>query len=78
MGRPPEKLEAAWANLQDNINRHKKPFWLISTDDGYQISVIEPKPSELPYGTHASLYGTDMETRKTISSSKTLLMRHSA
>lgn len=40
---------------------HNKPVWLVPTPDGHQISVITPRPDQLPAGTSACQYNSNLE-----------------
>lgn len=43
------------------IRFHNKNVWIVPCEDDYRISVIEPKPNELPYGTVALEVGPPIE-----------------
>lgn len=54
--RTEEKFAREWHKLVWMLNFHRKPFWLVPTDDDYVISVIKPSGETLPEGTASHLY----------------------
>ncbi len=61
MSRNRESWDRAWADLERFVSMHNKPVWLVPTPDGHQISVITPRPDELPAGTSACQYNSNLE-----------------
>lgn len=61
MPRTPEKFARAFEDLKRMLSMHQKPFWFVPTQDDYAVSVIQPKPEELPNGTRAILYNPAIE-----------------
>ncbi|NYU23876.1 hypothetical protein A8V38_13605 [Vibrio parahaemolyticus] len=35
------------------IKLHTKCVWIVPTENNYCLSIVEPKPEELPWGTQA-------------------------
>lgn len=42
------------------VNFHKRSVWLVPRADDYIISIIRPTPEELPMGTAAICYDTEL------------------
>jgi len=55
--RTESKFEKAINEAKQFINFHKKPVWLVPTEDDYKISIIPPKSEDIPFGTNSILYG---------------------
>lgn len=53
-------LAATWRNLKWAVQFHKRPFWLVPTEDGYEASPWKPDPACLPHGTTAKLYDPEL------------------
>ncbi len=64
-----EAFSKTFEDVKFYLNLHKKPVWLVPLDNGYSISCIKPKPSELPRGTTANLYSPELEIIDNITSS---------
>lgn len=60
MARTEEDFSKAWSKLQDFVKRHDNSVWLVATSTGYAISVVKPKPRDVPEGTVALLYNTSL------------------
>lgn len=56
--RTEESFIKAWADLKWFVKFHNKPCWFVPTEDGYRLSIVKPKPGDLPIGTAANLYDT--------------------
>lgn len=51
-----EQFSSAFRSLKWFVSFHNKPVWLVPTENEYKLSVVKPKPDELPEGTCANLY----------------------
>lgn len=51
-----ENFNRAWSKLEWMILNHKRAYWLYATAGGYEVSIVAPCPSEIPWGTMARLY----------------------
>lgn len=68
--RSAEQFSVVWENLKWYHHLHKKSVWLVPTETGYGISVIQPKPEDLPHGTTAVLYGVNDEIEDEVDSNQ--------
>jgi len=59
--RTPEKFAQKFADVKWWVGFHKKPVWLIPGKADYFLSIIAPKPDELPADTKAWLIGPNPE-----------------
>ena len=59
--RTQEKFDNAMARLKWSLRFHNKEFWIVPTEDDYCISVVCPKPEDLPKGTRAVKYNPKLE-----------------
>jgi len=64
-----EAFSKTFEDVKFYVNLHKKSVWLVPLADGYSISCIKPKPDELPRGTTANLYSTELEIIDNVPSS---------
>lgn len=55
------KFARAFAKVKWWVGFHNKPVWLIPGKSDYFLSIIAPKPDELPGGTKAWLIGPNPE-----------------
>lgn len=55
-----ENFAKTLAEAKRYVEFHKKPIWLVPRTSDYAISIIKPKASELPAGTAAVLYDTEL------------------
>jgi hypothetical protein len=58
--RTEESFAASYKEAVFFTSHHKKPVWLVPTENKYELSVIKPKPSEVAKGSRAVLYDKDM------------------
>jgi hypothetical protein len=56
-----EKFARKFADVKWYVGFHNKPVWLIPGKSDYFLSIIAPKPDELPGGTKAWLIGPNPE-----------------
>lgn len=56
-----EQFEAAFNQVKWFVNFHKKPVWLIATENDYVLSIIKPSPDEIAPGTVANLYDVNLD-----------------
>lgn len=69
MARNQEAFNETLQELKRLAKMHNKPFWLVPSADKYHVSVIKPRPDELPYGTCAILYNAQLEEQDKVVSS---------
>jgi hypothetical protein len=60
--RTEEQFAKVWKELERFVKFHKKSVWLVPTLDDYNISIIEPKESDIPVGTTAIEYDVDLNS----------------
>ena len=48
---------------------HNKTAWLVPYETGYEVSIIEPHPNDLPVGTGSNLYDQHGNIHQTVVSS---------
>lgn len=56
-----KQFEAAFNQVKWFVNFHKKPVWLIATDNDYALSIIKPSPDDFACGTVANLYDVNLD-----------------
>jgi len=56
-----ELFAAKFREARHFVNLNKKPVWLIPGKTDYFLSIIAPKPDELPKDTSALQYGPNTE-----------------
>ena len=74
MPRTLEQFTNALRHVERLAKYHKTPYWLVPTCDGYSINIekIPPNADDLPFGTAANLYDTNLDVIATVVSSKTI------
>lgn len=68
--RTKEKFATIWKELEFWAALHDKPVWIVPRESDYCLSVIKPESHELPTGTAANLYNTNLEIIDSVKSSK--------
>ena len=66
--RTAEKFATAMAQVRWFVRFHNRSVWLVPQASEYRLSVVKPKPTDLPSGTTALLFGTDESTLETVES----------
>lgn len=66
--RTEEKFEYALKSAKFMIKLHKKPVWIVATEDNYRTTLIEPKQKDIIKGTAAVLY--DLENDELLEKKK--------
>jgi hypothetical protein len=72
MSRTTVKFNKALDDVKHYLEMHKKSVWLVATEDNYALSVIKPNPDDLPIGTVAILYDTNLDIEDRVYSTKQL------
>ena len=68
--RTQERFYDVFKELTWFVKFHNKPVWLVPTEDDYKLSVIKPVASELPRGTTAIYYNSELTSIDSVKSSK--------
>ncbi len=64
-------FKRAFETIKGHFSFHpNKPIWIWAEDEYYVVSVIEPDPSKLAWGTMANLYASCEEIVRSIASTK--------
>ncbi|QGH72649.1 MAG: hypothetical protein [Myoviridae sp. ctThM1] len=66
--RTQEQFYKIWQELKWFVAFHDKPVWLVPLKDCYKLSVVAPCAENLPCGTSANLYNTNLEIIEYINS----------
>lgn len=69
MARDEESFLKTINEAKHYLRFHNKPIWVVPTASDYAISVIKPKPDQLPVGTTAIQYDTNMNEIDSVKSS---------